>query len=63
VHEGVSRKGGFETFLGVGVFYDGAGFSVEKYCMIRVAVFYVGCLYLRLWSFGNKLPVVVGIRV
>ena len=30
MHEGVSRKGGFETFLGVGVFYDGAGFSVEK---------------------------------
>ena len=28
---GVSRKGGFETFLGVGVFYDGAVFSVEKY--------------------------------
>ena len=59
----VSQYGGIQPFLGVGVFYDGAGFSVEKYCMIRVAVFYVGCLYLRLWSFGNKLPVVVGIRV
>ena len=41
---GVSQYGGIQPFLGVGVFYDGAGFSVEK-------------------SIGNKLPVMVGIRV